>query len=529
MYKYFSLSPSESSLPLLTLFAVSTPVMLLENPQALVVAGLAILATVYIVRWKTHPLRSIPTVGGPSAPGLSILTALNFMRNGKEVLQEGYQKYHGSVFKVALLQHWMVVVSGPKMVDELRRRPDDELSFTEGTEEIMPLKYLVEPEVSESPYHLDVIKEKLSRALPAILPDVIEELKLAVPEHIPTKDAEWTTVNVMTSMQKIVARASNRIFVGLPLCRNEEYLDLAIRFTMDVVKDQVVMTLIPYSLTKYIGRLVSTTKRTIRQAMSHMGTVISERKANMEEFGEDWSDKPNDMLQWLIDEAVPRNHSDLSIGERIMLVNFAAIHTSSTSLTHVLYDLAAMPEWILPIREEIESVIATDGWSKLAMAKMWKLDSIFRESSRFHGIVMTTITRKALKDVTLSDGTFIPKGTLLAAAAHPTHHDESLYANADVFEPFRFAKMREGDGEGLKHQFVNTSVDYVSFGHGKHACPGRFFAANELKALASYILLNYDIKLGGDGKRPPNMYYSTNIVPSMSGQVLFRKRQTDSS
>ena len=149
-----------------------------------------------------------------------------------------------------------------------------------------------------------------------------------------------------------------------------------------------------------------------------------------------------------------------------------------------------MPEWIPPIREEIEAVIAADGWTKLAMAKMWKLDSVFRESSRYHGIVMSasrsdfstapfltnrcfllsaTITRKAMKDVTLIDGTFIPKGTLLAAAAHPTHHDESIYANAEVFEPFRFAKMREGDGEGLKHQFVNTSVDYVSFGHGKHA------------------------------------------------------------
>nr|VWO99889.1 Uncharacterized protein [Ganoderma boninense] len=247
----------------------------------------------------------------------------------------------------------------------------------------------------------------------------------------------------------------------------------------------------------------------------------------MEEFGEDWPDKPNDMLQWLIDEAVPMGHSDLSVVERIMLINFAAIHTSSTSLTHVLYDLAASPEWIPPIREEIESVIAADGWTKLSMAKMWKLDSVFRESSRFHGIVMTTITRKAMKDITLIDGTFIPKGTLLAAAAHPTHHDESIYANAEVYEPFRFAKMRESDGEGLKHQFVNTSVDYVSFGHGKHACPGRFFAANELKALAAYIILNYDLKLGGDGKRPANMYYSMNVVPSMSGEVLFRKRHTD--
>ena len=40
------------------------------------------------------------------------------------------------MFKVALLDQWTVVVSGPKLVDELRKRPDEELSFMEGTEEV---------------------------------------------------------------------------------------------------------------------------------------------------------------------------------------------------------------------------------------------------------------------------------------------------------------------------------------------------------------------------------------------------------
>lgn len=29
---------------------------------------------------------------------------------------------------------------------------------------------------------------------------------------------EWLEVNVMTAMQQIIARASNRVFVGLPVC-----------------------------------------------------------------------------------------------------------------------------------------------------------------------------------------------------------------------------------------------------------------------------------------------------------------------
>ena len=55
--------------------------------------------------------------------------------------------------------------------------------------------------------------------------------------------------------------------------------------------------------------------------------------------------------------------------------------------------------------------------------------------------------------------------------------------------------------------------------------PGRFFAANELKAMLAYIVVNYDLKIGGDGHRPENVYFGANVIPSPSGEVMFRKRQ----
>ena len=45
-------------------------------------------------------------------------------------------QYHGSTFKVALFDQWLVVVCGSNMVDELMRRPDSEVSFLEGIEEV---------------------------------------------------------------------------------------------------------------------------------------------------------------------------------------------------------------------------------------------------------------------------------------------------------------------------------------------------------------------------------------------------------
>ena len=37
-------------------------------------------------------LHSIPTLGGPAAPILSYLTALNFSKNGRALLSEGYER-----------------------------------------------------------------------------------------------------------------------------------------------------------------------------------------------------------------------------------------------------------------------------------------------------------------------------------------------------------------------------------------------------------------------------------------------------
>ena len=89
-----------------------------------------------------------------------------------------------------------------------------------------------------------------------------------------------------------------------------------------------------------------------------------------------------------------------------------------------------------------------------------------------------SITRKAMKDFTFSDGTFIPKGTMIGVAARCLHYDEKFYENPNVFRPFRFAEMHGEDSDGAKHQFVSTSIEYLPFGHGKHAWYGVFISSS---------------------------------------------------
>ncbi|RPD62663.1 cytochrome P450 [Lentinus tigrinus ALCF2SS1-7] len=498
-----------------------------DQRTAVLCALLAVAFVAYIARWRSDPLRKIPTVGGPSAPILSYWSAFNFLRKPRALLSEGYERYYGSAFKVALFDQWHVVVSGPKMVDDVRKRPDDELSFTEGTEETIQLRFTLSSDMMEDPYHVDLIKDKLMRSLAGVLPDVIDELSVAVPEYIRSEDdeSEWVKVNILHATQKIIARASNRIFVGLPACRNEAYLDLAIKFAIDVMKDMFFLGLAPPPMRPFLSRCFSAARRSIRGSVPHLKPLLDERRAKMEAYGDDYPEKPNDMLQWVLEEALPRGQGDYQIAERIMVMNFAAIHTSSNSISHALLHLAEEPKYIQPLRDEVEAVVAAEGWTKNAMGKMWKIDSFLKESQRVNGVALTSVTRKALKDTTLVDGTFIPKGTLIAAASYPTHFDDGIYENASVFDPFRFSRLRAAEGESTKHHLVHTSPEYMPFGHGKHACPGRFFAANELKAMLAYIVLNYDLKLPGDGRRPGNVYFANNVIPDPRAEILFKKRQ----
>ena len=56
-------------------------------------------------------------------------------------------------------------------------------------------------------------------------------------------------------------------------------------------------------------------------------------------------------------------------------------------MTQVLYRLLSHPEYIEPLRQEVDVVISEEGWTKAGIDKMHKIDSLLRETQRFDGII----------------------------------------------------------------------------------------------------------------------------------------------
>ena len=50
---------------------------------------------------------------------------------------------------------------------------------------------------------------------------------------------------------------------------------------------------------------------------------------------------------------------------------------------NVLYRLLSNPEYVEPLRHDVETAVLEEGWTKAAMEKMYKIDSFLRETQRF--------------------------------------------------------------------------------------------------------------------------------------------------
>lgn len=127
----------------------------------------------------------------------------------------------------------------------------------------------------------------------------------------------------------------------------------------------------------------------------------------------------------------------------------------------------------------------------------------------------------------------IPHGTLLGIPVQAIHLDDSLYPDSKRFNPFRFTRadsVRDiidvaACGKAERNS-ATIDASFLSFGFGKHACPGRFFALNELKLFVAHMVLNYDFEhLKNTKKRTKSVLWLN--VPAFLNSTKVRVRKRD--
>ncbi|KAM6485446.1 cytochrome P450 [Trichoderma sp. SZMC 28011] len=399
------------------------------------------------------------------------------------------------------------------------------------------------------------IRQDLSKNLNIVLPLIQDETKYAFKEL--KIQSEWTSVNINSAMLRMIALISGRVFVGSPLSRSEEWLDASINYTRALSKVQDDYLGLGPVLSNIAAPFLSSVWKArgyMTKAQTWMRPLVAEILASEKSMdGPSKAGVTGCFISWLL-KYIPDAHKTATrVGEDQMIVSFAAIHTTSNTAAMAILDLASRPQYIGELREEVETVVAEGGeqnedgniyLGKAAFAKMKKLDSFIKESQRFNSLAFVTPAYKLLSNATFSNGIKLPKGTRITFPHHglamsttnkafsPENNVEAGNAGPDVFDGFRYARLRELPGLESKHQAASTGLDNLTFGHGPHACPGRFFAIYEVKNLLVELLLNYDFRLAStvDGHdkeaiRPANIAHKISNMPNPCAVLEVRARR----
>lgn len=391
------------------------------------------------------------------------------------------------------------------------------------------------------------VRSSLTPALPRLNKQISDEVLVAFSQEITpsisASGSEWAPININSKLLRIVAKVSGRVFIGPELCHDERYLSSAIGYTVSVMEAQRAIEKMSSWLRPFAAwRLPEVRKlnQMEHDCTAFLRPVVEARREKQRNGSEE---KDNDMLQWLMDSADQgqgKRHDkwgdDTTTTRKLarlqLAISFAAIHTTTLVTTHAVYSLAADSKLQAELRKEMQEVLSEhDGqFTTSALQAMKKTDSFLKETMRYHPLGQTSFTRKALKSFVLSNGQVIPKGSTIEVPNYAVSRDPEVYPNPDVFDPLRFFKLRneareKGEVEqAASNQFVSVNKEFLTFGYGRHACPGRFFAANEIKMILANLVLTYEMGLvEGETERYKDWEIAAGLIPDPTKDVMFRK------
>ncbi|KAM5356401.1 hypothetical protein ACJ41O_003047 [Fusarium nematophilum] len=446
--------------------------------------------------------------------------------DAETLIKDSYTKFRDRVYQIKATEGVQVLVP-PHLVGELKGLPEDVLSATEAVSDALQSKY-----TKFSPGHNGdmlalLVRTKLTQNLTRVFPQLKQELEYILATEFPACE-DWTPVKWHPFSLRAVARMTGRAFVGTSINRDEKWMDTTINFAVHVFTACVKLQFFPEWARPVGQHLVSELRqirKDIKTAKTMLKPLLEERLRDMEMLGSE--DAPDDMIQWLA-EALPEDEkADVTTQAELQLIlSAASIHTTNNLLCECICDLAAYPEVQEELREEAYRILeAEQGWEKKeSMAKLKKMDSFMREVQRLRGNI-TSFIRKVMKPISLSDGTLLPAGTKVLAPQAGISIDERYFPDPERFDALRFYKLRQESSEASNRwQFTSLNDTNINFGAGKHACPGRFFAGNEIKLVLAHLLINYDIRLKEGEDRPMPMAMVMSKAPSPNAELEFRRR-----
>ncbi|ORZ15040.1 cytochrome P450 [Absidia repens] len=366
----------------------------------------------------------------------------------------------------------------------------------------------------------------------AVQDSIIKELNPRLKHYSPRAYTEFK--NVMTEMLgeseepahlptlapvilRCISQACLAVFLGPDACKST---DLASTFSemLHALSGEFELNLWHQVFPWYHQKYMEIYYPIMKKMKKHRGTIKSVIEKELDRRLSQ-NLKSDDLLQYIIEsDPLEKNHETIeSLTTYIVIMFFVGVLTTFGSTIGIIKLITEDESMMKDLKEEQEQAIDDEMLAQnitdvttidrdefLAKniahiyRRMAKLDSFIREFFRYGTRnVAHAHTNVGDEDIILKSGAIIHPGDEVYINLWDVHQQSKKQnidddKSMDEFHAFRHV--------GQETPSTKVGGDYLLFGMGKKACPGRWFAIHQIKGIVTCLIRNYEMAVVEPGK-----------------------------
>ncbi|KAI9489994.1 cytochrome P450 [Zychaea mexicana] len=361
-----------------------------------------------------------------------------------------------------------------------------------------------------------------------------DALRMAIYNHLNITKGEKKVARGYDLTSMIVSQVVCLCFAGRNAGSNQDLVKAMATFTTSVVKAGIVLSLLPDRIAEPIVKRFMSVEHEIDLVVNLLLPELEKAQAGEEEECRYFKNEPTFTSMVLdLPKASGKMHTAKEAAYYFGGAALTSIPATIQFTLFIITELAYRPALVQEIRAEIEKL---DERTPETISRIKLLDSIFREVLRYKAASLASPHTTIVEDALLSSGEIIPCGGLVFLATHESHTNQSTMQETttlgnqtpsvplDQFDPYRFMLADgETDNDG---KLCSTTIgpENLSFGLGKHNCPGRKFAAYKIKYIVAELFMQFNIT-GVSDERPKDVEFLGTFRSPSNTPLVFERRE----
>ncbi|GAP88443.1 putative cytochrome P450 [Rosellinia necatrix] len=236
---------------------------------------------------------------------------------------EAYGKTAETVFAQPMMGIGAVVSIPVSQLHVLKKSESEIITEKAQIKGLQPSYTTGDKEIFDELIHFKVVRRFIRKSMiDVFIGPVNEELDLAFRKHWDTNTVDWKTVNVWDTRAKIMSQVANRIIFGAELACNAEFTKHSRKFGWGLFGDAAFVNAPPSLIRPVVAPIIGYSARRHEAACLKIIVPYLERRLHQQsdEYRDD-KDRPNDTVQWLVDECMKaggKHVNSVSMARRLL-------------------------------------------------------------------------------------------------------------------------------------------------------------------------------------------------------------------